>query len=423
MAWYVALEGAEGCGKSTQAARLAASIGAVLTRETGGTAVGERLRAILHDNDVTDLADRAEALIAAADRAQHLARVVRPALDAGRHVVSDRSVFSTLAYQGYGRQLDVDDLQRINDWAVEGLWPTHVVLLDAPTDVLAARLHGRDLDRFERAGDAFHERVVAGYRTMAASDPQRWRVVDASGDPDACGSPSARRTGRRAVTSVWDHVVGQPGAVTRLRASVTTPVHAYLFVGPPGSTKVEAARAFAALLLTGVDDPELTIRSARAARRAPRRPRDPAHRTGDLGGTGARHHPCHGARSGRGRPQGRRAPRLPPPDSRRSGAPPEEHRRAATVDDVHRPRRPRARRPRHDRLSLRAHRLRRDPREPARRAVDRRGRRRRRTPRRRPRLPAATSTERASWQPTRRWPSAGGRSPSSPDASTGPARP
>ena len=156
----------------------------MLTRETGGTPVGERLRAILHDNDVTDLADRAEALIAAADRAQHLARVVRPALDAGRPVVSDRSVYSTLAYQGYGRQLDVDELRRINDWAVEGLWPTHVVLLDAPTDVLAARLHGRDLDRFERAGDEFHERVVAGYRAMAAAEPQRWRVIDASGDPD-----------------------------------------------------------------------------------------------------------------------------------------------------------------------------------------------------------------------------------------------
>ena len=184
MAWYVALEGAEGCGKSTQAARLAAALGAELTRETGGTLVGERLRAILHDNDVTDLADRAEALIAAADRAQHLSRVVRPALDAGRSVVSDRSVYSTLAYQGHGRGLDVDELRRINDWAVEGLWPTHVVLLDAAPDELAARLHGRDLDRFERAGAEFHERVVSGYRAMAAAEPQRWRVIDATGDPD-----------------------------------------------------------------------------------------------------------------------------------------------------------------------------------------------------------------------------------------------
>ena len=141
--------------------------------------VGERLRAILHDNAVTDLDDRAEALIAAADRAQHIAHVVRPALAAGRPVVSDRSVYSTLAYQGYGRMLDVDELRRINDWAIEGLWPTHVVLLDAPTDVLAGRLHGRHLDRFERAGDHFHDRVVDGFRAMAAADPDRWRVVDA----------------------------------------------------------------------------------------------------------------------------------------------------------------------------------------------------------------------------------------------------
>ena len=91
---YIALEGPEGCGKSTQARRLADRLGAVLTRETGGTAVGERLRAILHDVSVTDLDPRAEALMIAADRAQHIAQVVRPALDAGRHVVSDRSVHS-----------------------------------------------------------------------------------------------------------------------------------------------------------------------------------------------------------------------------------------------------------------------------------------------------------------------------------------
>ena len=124
-------------------------------------------------------------MIAAADRAQHIARVVRPTLAAGRAVVSDRSVYSTLAYQGYGRGLDLAELRTVNDWAIGGLWPSRVILLDAPVDVLAARLHGRDLDRFERAGDAFHERVAEGYRTMAASDPEHWIVIDASGDPDA----------------------------------------------------------------------------------------------------------------------------------------------------------------------------------------------------------------------------------------------
>jgi dTMP kinase len=181
---YVALEGAEGCGKSTQAARLAGALGAVLTRETGGTEVGRRLREILHDIEVDDLDDRAEALITAADRAQHIARIVRPALAAGRTVVSDRSVYSTLAYQGYGRGLDLAELHRINDWAIDGLWPSLVVLLDAPADVLAARLHGRELDRFEREGEEFHDRVIDGYRTMADAEPDRWVVVAADGEPD-----------------------------------------------------------------------------------------------------------------------------------------------------------------------------------------------------------------------------------------------
>jgi len=181
---YVALEGAEGSGKSTQASRLAGAIGAVLTRETGGTEIGARLRDILHDVDVVDLEDRAEALITAADRAQHVAQVVRPALAEGRSVVSDRSVHSTLAYQGYGRGLDLNELRAINDWALGGLWPSRVVLLDGPDDVLAARIRGRDFDRFERAGADFHRRVVDGFRELAAADPDRWVVVDATGDPD-----------------------------------------------------------------------------------------------------------------------------------------------------------------------------------------------------------------------------------------------
>jgi dTMP kinase len=194
---YVALEGAEGCGKSTQAALLAEAIGAVLTRETGGTPVGARLREILHDTTVTDLADRAEALITAADRAQHVAHVVRPALAAGRHVVSDRSVHSTLAYQGYGRGLDVAELRRINDWATGGLWPALVILLDAPEPVLAERISGRDLDRFERAGQDFHRRVADGFRAMAAAEPERWAVVDADGD----AATVAKRV--RAVADEW----------------------------------------------------------------------------------------------------------------------------------------------------------------------------------------------------------------------------
>lgn len=178
---YIAFEGPEACGKSTQAHRLAEAIDAVSTRETGGTAIGRRLREILHDTTVTDLDDHAEALIVAADRAQHMAEVVRPALEAGRHVVSDRSVYSTLAYQGYGRGLPVDEVRAINQWAIGDNWPHLVVLLTVPDDVTERRLRKRNLDRFEREGDSFYGRVVAGFAEMAAADPQRWVVVEASG--------------------------------------------------------------------------------------------------------------------------------------------------------------------------------------------------------------------------------------------------
>lgn len=181
---YIAFEGAEGSGKSTQAALLAGAIGAVLTRETGGTDIGGRLREILHDTSVHDLDPRAEALITAADRAQHIAQVVRPALDAGDPVVSDRSVYSSLAYQGYGRELDVDEIRHLNEWGTTGVWPTTVVFLDTPDDVIAERMSRRDLDRFEAAGDEFHARVLAGFRAMAAADPDRWITVQAVGSVD-----------------------------------------------------------------------------------------------------------------------------------------------------------------------------------------------------------------------------------------------
>ena len=182
---YIAFEGPEGTGKSTQAALLAEALGALLTRETGGTAIGQRLRDILHDNAVDSLEWRAEALITAADRAQHLAQVVIPALRSGRPVVSDRSVYSTLAYQGYGRGLDVAELRTINDWAVQGVWPSLIVFVEAPAEVIAHRLTGRELDRFERAGDEFHERVLQGFRSMAEADPDHWLTISADGTKDA----------------------------------------------------------------------------------------------------------------------------------------------------------------------------------------------------------------------------------------------
>ena len=152
------------------------------------------MRAILHDTTNGHLDDRAEALLAAADRAQHLAEVVRPALDAGRIVVTDRSAYSSLAYQGYGRQLDVDDISQAQRMGHRGRWPDVVVFLDTPDDVIAERMSRRALDRFEAESEAFHERVLDGFRTMAAADPDRWITVQAIGSIDQVAATDPRRS-------------------------------------------------------------------------------------------------------------------------------------------------------------------------------------------------------------------------------------
>lgn len=175
----VALEGGEGCGKSTQAALLAGRLGAVLTREPGGTAVGEHVRDLLLDVSVVGLDPRAEALLMAGARAQHVAEVVEPALASGRDVVTDRYAHSSLAYQGFGRGLDLDEVRRLSDFATRALWPDLVVLLDVPADVARARLG--ELDRFEAEDAGFHDRVVTGFRTLAGAEPDRWVVVDGVG--------------------------------------------------------------------------------------------------------------------------------------------------------------------------------------------------------------------------------------------------
>jgi dTMP kinase len=145
--------------------------------------VGAALRTVLLDPG-TQLSDRAEALLMAADRAQHVASVIRPALDAGRHVVTDRYIGSTLAYQGYGRGLVVGDLRCLSHWAAQGLWPDVVVLLDVPLEVACGR-QPSTLDRFEAEGAEFHRRVTEGFRSLAKDDPERWAIVDGTPDPDS----------------------------------------------------------------------------------------------------------------------------------------------------------------------------------------------------------------------------------------------
>lgn len=175
----VAFEGGEGSGKSTQARLLADRLGALLTREPGGTAIGGRIREIVLAHDENGLADRAEALLMAADRAQHVAEVIRPALLTGRHVVTDRFLGSSLAYQGHGRGLPVEEIRRLSLWATAGLEPDLVVLLDVDEAEARARIGGAR-DRMEKAGPAFHQAVAEGFRALAAADA-RWVAVPGDG--------------------------------------------------------------------------------------------------------------------------------------------------------------------------------------------------------------------------------------------------
>lgn len=184
---WIALEGGEGSGKSTQAGLLASSLGAVLTREPGGTAVGARIRGLLLGAVDGGLDPRAEALLMAADRAQHVTSVVAPALAAGRDVVADRSAWSSLAYQGYGRGLDVEWLRTVSDWAMGGRWPDLAVLIEVPLGTARRRVAetGRELDRLEAEEGGFHERVSEGFRALAAAAPERWVVIDGDGPLEA----------------------------------------------------------------------------------------------------------------------------------------------------------------------------------------------------------------------------------------------
>ncbi len=174
----IAFEGIDGCGKTTQARLLADRLGAVLTFEPGATGLGGALRALLLDRDEPPVDGRSEALLMAADRAQHVAEVIHPALAEGRWVVTDRFSASTLAYQGYGRRMALAELSTLVEWATGGLRPDLTVLVDVPVGEARARRRGDDGDRFERQGSEFHQRVADGYRHLAAETSSRWLVVD-----------------------------------------------------------------------------------------------------------------------------------------------------------------------------------------------------------------------------------------------------
>ncbi|GHE88028.1 dTMP kinase [Streptomyces fumanus] len=187
--FFIALEGGDGAGKSTQAEALAEWIRGkghevVLTREPGATPVGKRLRSILLDVSSAGLSHRAEALLYAADRAEHVDTVVRPALERGAVVISDRYIDSSVAYQGAGRDLSPTEIARINRWATNGLVPHLTVLLDVSPETARERFTEAP-DRLESEPAEFHARVRAGFLTLAAADPGRYLVVDAGQEPEA----------------------------------------------------------------------------------------------------------------------------------------------------------------------------------------------------------------------------------------------
>ena len=193
---FITLEGGEGCGKSTQAARLRDALaqrglGVVLARDPGSTALAESLRGLIKDQREDAPCGSCELMLFLAARAQLVERVVRPALAAGKWVVCDRFSDSTVAYQGYGRGLPVDDIRRMNDFVCGGVAPDLTLYLSLSPEAAQARRRSREVstrteaDRIEREGARFHARLHEGFEALAKAHPERIKTIDASGDEEA----------------------------------------------------------------------------------------------------------------------------------------------------------------------------------------------------------------------------------------------
>jgi len=233
---FVSFEGGDGAGKSTQVALLGQWLSrhgreAVLTREPGGTPLGRTLRdAVLHGDQ---LDPRTEALLYAADRAHHVATLVRPALARGAVVVTDRYLDSSVAYQGSGRDLGADEVERLSLWATGGLLPDLTVLLDLDPAVGMTRLSG-DPDRLESAGDEFHRRTRQAFLDRAAADPRRWLVLDATAPIDELAAAVRGR-----VTALLD----PPGAPGTQAVAVPSSGAQAPAAPPPSAGRVPSPRA------------------------------------------------------------------------------------------------------------------------------------------------------------------------------------
>ena len=184
MSLFITFEGGEGSGKSSQTRALYRKLNrldmpAILIHEPGSTMLGEKLTRLLKWAQGTDIAPTTELLLFNSSRAQLVAEVIRPALKQHKIVICDRYTDSTVAYQGYGRKIDIDTINKINCLATAGLKPDLTVLLDIPVSDGFARKTGQEPDRFEKEAKAFHQRVRKGYLRLAVEDTQRWLVVDA----------------------------------------------------------------------------------------------------------------------------------------------------------------------------------------------------------------------------------------------------
>lgn len=184
---FIALEGPDGSGKSTIASKLKdyiedLGLKVVLTREPGGTPIGEQIRSIILDNNNTKMSDMTEALLYAASRAQHVNEKIKPLLDKGYIVISDRYVFSSLAYQGYARGLGIEEVMEINKFAMGGVYPDKVLFFDiSPEEALARKFIDREADRLENAGEDFHKTTYEGYMKAIEMYNENVALIDANG--------------------------------------------------------------------------------------------------------------------------------------------------------------------------------------------------------------------------------------------------
>ncbi len=207
MPGFITIEGIEGSGKSTLRSKLADFVRSsdrevIITREPGATDLGRSLRNILLSPETKNLSSHAELMLFCADRAQHVEEVIRPALERGAVVLCDRYVHSTLAYQGYGRGLDMEILSSISNFVTGGLMPDMVLLLDLDPAEALGRVQTRaekstlsfnvsrleqqgEIDRFEQQSLEFHTRIRDGFLKLAEEDPQRFTIIDAANDPDS----------------------------------------------------------------------------------------------------------------------------------------------------------------------------------------------------------------------------------------------